>query len=74
MGSEMCIRDRITTAKLLDGQLEESGLTLSELHRIEQALFRVLCSMYHARIEYPTTASRRRTVGARAAAALSVDT
>ena len=66
---------RITTAKLLDGQLEESGLTLSELHRIEQALFRVLCSMYHARIEYPTTtASRRRTVGARAAAALSVDT
>jgi len=64
---------RITTAKLLDGQLEDSGLTLSELHRIEQALFRVLCSMYHARIEYPSTPTARRDVSARAAAALSAE-
>jgi len=45
---------RITAARLLDGQLEDCRLTLSEVHLIEQALFRVLCSMYHARIEYPT--------------------
>ena len=44
---------RITTAKLLDGQLEECGLTLSELRRIEQSIVRALCSMYHARIVYP---------------------
>jgi len=45
---------KITTAKFLDGQLEECGLTLSELHRIEHSFFRVLCSMHHARIDYPT--------------------
>ncbi len=45
---------RITAAKLLDGQLEDCRLTLSEVRLIENALFRVLCSMYHARIEYPT--------------------
>jgi putative nucleotidyltransferase with HDIG domain len=47
---------RITTAKLLDGQLEECGLTLSELHRIEQSIVRALCSMYHGRIAYPSRA------------------
>jgi len=50
---------RITMAKLLDGQLEECRLTLSELHRIEQSFVRALCSMYHARIEYPTVAGSR---------------
>jgi len=45
---------RITEAKLLDGQLEDSRLTLSEVRLIENALFRVLCSMYHARVEYPS--------------------
>ncbi len=47
---------RITTAKLLDGQLEECGLTLSELRRIERAFVRALCSMYHGRIVYPDRA------------------
>lgn len=54
---------RITDSKLLDGQLEDCRLTLSEVRLIEQALFRVLCAMYHARIEYPApapTASPRR--------------
>jgi len=44
---------RITASRLLDGQLEESGLNLGELRLIEQAMFRVLCSMYHARVDYP---------------------
>ncbi|MBL7222690.1 MAG: HDIG domain-containing protein [Candidatus Brocadiae bacterium] len=55
---------RISSNKLRDGQLEESRLTLSELHAIEQTFFRVLCSMHHARIEYPNkeldAAGRRR--------------
>jgi len=54
---------RITAAKLLDGQLEDSLLTLSEVRLIEQSLFRVLCSMYHARIDYPTPRPER--IGAR---------
>ena len=45
---------RITTARLLDGQLEACQLTLSELRRIEQAFVRALCSMYHGRIVYPS--------------------
>jgi putative nucleotidyltransferase with HDIG domain len=64
---------RITTARLLDGQLEECALTLSELRRIERAFVRVLCSMYHARIEYPTPdperAPRARNGGTAAPAA-----
>jgi len=50
---------RITDAKLLDGQLEDCRLTLSEVRLIERAFFRVLCSMYHARIEYPTDRIQR---------------
>jgi putative nucleotidyltransferase with HDIG domain len=56
---------RITTERLLDGQFEDSGLTLSELHRIERSFFRVLCAMYHARIDYPE-AKPARTAEARA--------
>lgn len=44
---------RIAAAKLADGQFEASGLTLSDLRRIEESFVRVLCSMYHARIDYP---------------------
>jgi len=49
---------RITTAKLLDGQLEGCGLTLSELRRIEQSFIRALCAMYHGRIDYPGRAQK----------------
>ncbi|MFP4057709.1 MAG: HDIG domain-containing metalloprotein [Candidatus Brocadiia bacterium] len=44
---------KISRAKLLDGQLEECGLTFSELHRVEERFYRILCAMYHGRIEYP---------------------
>ena len=50
---------KISANKLLDGQFEECHLTLSELHVIEQCFFRVLCAMYHARIEYPSTSNLR---------------
>jgi putative nucleotidyltransferase with HDIG domain len=39
--------------RLLDGQFEESGLTLTELHRIEESLCKGLIALYHGRIKYP---------------------
>ena len=39
--------------RLLDGQLDSSGLTLSDLHRIEEALTKALASVYHGRMPYP---------------------
>ncbi len=47
--------------RLLDGQFEESGLTLTELHLVEEALCKGLIALYHSRIKYPepTPAERR---------------
>jgi putative nucleotidyltransferase with HDIG domain len=39
--------------RLLDGQFEESGLTLTELHLIEESLTKSLTALFHARIKYP---------------------
>jgi putative nucleotidyltransferase with HDIG domain len=39
--------------RLLDGQFEESGLTLTELHLIEESLNKSLAALYHSRIKYP---------------------
>ena len=39
--------------RLLDGQFEESSLTLTQLHRIEESLCKSLIAMFHARIKYP---------------------
>jgi putative nucleotidyltransferase with HDIG domain len=39
--------------RLLDGQFEESGLTLSELHHVEKSLSKSLIALFHARIKYP---------------------
>ncbi len=39
--------------RLLDGQFEESGLTLTELHAIEESLSKSLIALFHARIKYP---------------------
>jgi putative nucleotidyltransferase with HDIG domain len=39
--------------RLLDGQFDESGLTLTELHAIEKSLCISLIALYHARIKYP---------------------
>ncbi len=42
--------------RLLDGQFEESGLTLTELHLIEESLGKSLTAIFHARIKYPEEA------------------
>ena len=39
--------------RLLDGQFEESGLTLTELHLIEESISKSLIALYHSRIKYP---------------------
>jgi putative nucleotidyltransferase with HDIG domain len=39
--------------RLLDGQFDESNLTLTELHVIEEALCKGLIALYHSRIKYP---------------------
>ncbi|MGL4462640.1 MAG: HDIG domain-containing metalloprotein, partial [Planctomycetia bacterium] len=39
--------------RLLDGQFNESGLTLSELRVVEESLAKSLSSVYHGRIKYP---------------------
>ncbi|MDY6914285.1 MAG: HDIG domain-containing protein [Planctomycetota bacterium] len=40
--------------RLMDGQLDECDLTLSQVHQIETSLVKSLCGIYHARISYPT--------------------
>jgi membrane-associated HD superfamily phosphohydrolase len=44
--------------RLLDGQFDDSGLTLTELAQIEESLVKSLTAVYHARIRYPGTAAR----------------
>ncbi len=39
--------------RLLDGQFSDSGLTLTELHIIEESLCKSLIALFHARIKYP---------------------
>jgi hypothetical protein len=43
----------ITMDKLLDGQFEESTLTLSEINTIQDSLTKSLISIFHTRIKYP---------------------
>jgi hypothetical protein len=43
----------ILMKRLLDGQFEESSLTLTELHVIEESLCKSLIALYHSRIKYP---------------------
>jgi cyclic-di-AMP phosphodiesterase PgpH len=44
---------KIAMERLLDGQFEESSLTLSELRMIEDSLIKSLTALYHGRIKYP---------------------
>jgi putative nucleotidyltransferase with HDIG domain len=43
----------ILLKRLLDGQFDESGLTLSELRIVEDCLSISLIHLYHARVKYP---------------------
>jgi putative nucleotidyltransferase with HDIG domain len=39
--------------RLLDGQFEDCGVTLQELHTIEDSLIKSLTAVYHGRVKYP---------------------
>ncbi len=43
----------IVTKRILEGQLDESGLTLNELSRVKESFSSTLRSMMHSRIDYP---------------------
>lgn len=43
--------------RLMDGQFDECDLTLRQLHIVEERLIKSICSMYHARITYPDSAT-----------------
>lgn len=43
----------ITMKRLMDGQFDESSLTLSEIRQIEDSLTKSLIGIYHGRIKYP---------------------
>lgn len=44
---------KIINNKFIDGQLDESGLTLQDLNRISVVFVRLLGGIYHSRISYP---------------------
>jgi putative nucleotidyltransferase with HDIG domain len=48
--------------RLLDGQFDESGLTLTELHVVEEVLSKGLIALYHSRIKYPEARERGPTL------------
>lgn len=43
----------ITMKRLLDGQFDESSLTMTEISAIEDSLTKSLIAIYHGRIKYP---------------------
>jgi len=45
---------KLAMKRLMDGQFDESSLTLDELHRVEDAITKSLSGIYHGRIKYPT--------------------
>ncbi len=54
--------------RLLDGQFDESGLTLRDLRTIEDSFVKVLTSMFHTRVAYPSAPPAARAGAPRAGA------
>lgn len=52
-GSLQKLVHEIVLKRLLDGQFDDSGLTLTELRQIEDSLSKSLIALYHARVKYP---------------------
>lgn len=45
--------EEMTQKRLRDGQFDECGITLKELHIVKESLIKSLNGMYHGRIKYP---------------------
>jgi len=50
---------RVIMDRLNDGQFGECEITLKELHTVEDSLVKSLCTFYHGRVAYPSTAPGR---------------
>jgi len=44
---------QVTNSIMLDGQLDQCDLNFKEIEQIQDALLKILLSMYHGRIDYP---------------------
>lgn len=45
--------EELSRKRLLDGQFDECGLTLEEVHKIGNSLVKSLTAVYHGRVKYP---------------------
>lgn len=45
--------ETLAMKRLLDGQFDESGLTLQELRTVQNSLTKTLIAVYHGRVKYP---------------------
>ncbi len=50
----------IIISKLEDRQFDESGMNFTDLSRIEEALVKILTSMFHSRVKYPKDEKQQR--------------
>ena len=48
--------------RISDGQLDDSGLTLKEIRKVEKSLISGLSSTFHSRIKYPKMKSEAETM------------
>ena len=54
---------KLSMARLLDGQFDESDLTMRDLELVERTLVKTLTGIYHGRIAYPSTSSSKLSIG-----------
>jgi len=52
-GSIENLVQKIVKKRLDDGQFDECGITLRQLHTIQESVIKSLNAMYHSRIQYP---------------------
>ncbi|MFN8380261.1 MAG: HDIG domain-containing protein [Anaerolineae bacterium] len=57
------IVQQIIDARTVEGQLDESNITLKDLRSIHNVFVEVLQGVFHPRINYPALATRRTTTG-----------
>ncbi len=56
---------RVIFTKLRQGQLDDCGLSLAELHTVGNQITDTLCSLHHSRIKYPWQEEREKEEAAR---------
>ncbi len=45
--------EELTMKRLMDGQFDDCGLTLTEVRRVEESLVKSVIAVYHGRVKYP---------------------